>query len=67
MWATRSDEHFFRAFLEDVCRECGIKPLFERADGMEATVRENENGRFLFLSSRLKGRVPVSACRFPGR
>ncbi len=47
--ATRSDEHFFRAFLEDVCRECGIKPLFERADGMEATVRENENGRFLFL------------------
>lgn len=25
------------------------------------------NGRFLFLSSRLKGRVPVSACRFPGR
>lgn len=47
--ATRSDEEFYRAFLADVCRECGIEGLIVPQEGLEVTMRENENGRFLFL------------------
>lgn len=47
--ATRSDAAFYSLFLQDVCEECGITPLFESVEGVEVTARENENGRFLFL------------------
>ena len=47
--ATRSDAAFYRLFLQDVCEECSITPLLGDVEGVEVTVRENENGRFLFL------------------
>lgn len=47
--ATRSDAAFYSLFLQDVCEECGIMPLLENIEGVEVTIRENENGRFLFL------------------
>lgn len=47
--ATRSDAAFYSLFLQDVCEECGIMSLLESVEGVEVTVRENENGRFLFL------------------
>lgn len=47
--ATRSDEKFYQTFLADVCAEAGIKPVTESQEGLEATVRVNESGRFLFL------------------
>lgn len=47
--ATRSDTKFYCAFLEKICAEAGITPVAEPQDGLEATVRVNENGRFLFL------------------
>lgn len=47
--ATSSNETFYKMFLQDICEESGITPVFENVEGVEATVRENENGRFLFL------------------
>lgn len=47
--ATRSDADFYKEFLGKVCDDAGICPLLETPEGMEAAVRENENGRFLFL------------------
>lgn len=46
---TRSGREFYRAFLDDVCKEAGISPVAPPAEHLEATVRSNENGRFLFL------------------
>lgn len=47
--ATRSNDDFYRLFFENICRECGVSPILESADGVEVTARENENGKFLFL------------------
>lgn len=47
--ATRSDEAFYAEFLEKVCKEAGIHPLMEAPEQIEVTLRENENGAFLFL------------------
>ncbi|MDO4311787.1 MAG: beta-galactosidase [Eubacteriales bacterium] len=47
--ATRSNEAFYRAFLGDICKECGVEPLHDSVEGLEITVRENELGRYLFF------------------
>lgn len=47
--AARSDDAFYRAFLEDLCKEAGIKPVMKPQEGLEATARVNENGKYLFL------------------
>ncbi len=47
--AARSNEDFYFHFLEKVAEEAGIKPVCTGEKGVEATIRENENGRFLFL------------------
>lgn len=47
--AARSDEAFYRDFLGDICNETGIAPVMEPQEGLEATVRANENGKYLFL------------------
>lgn len=47
--ATRANKEFYDTFLRQLCQEQGITPVMEAADGIEATVRENENGRFLFI------------------
>lgn len=47
--ATRSDAAFYRTFLSDLCSESRIMPVTAPQEGLEASVRVNENGRFLFL------------------
>lgn len=46
---TRSDEAFYDKYLGDICKELGIHAVAEVPEGIEATVRYNENGAFLFL------------------
>lgn len=57
--ATRSDAGFYVRFLQDVCAECGISPLLEHVEGVEAAMRENENGKFLFLLNHGDARAKV--------
>lgn len=57
--ATRSDAGFYARFLQDVCAECGISPLLEHVQGVEAAMRENENGKFLFLLNHGDARAKV--------
>ena len=47
--ATRSDDAFYTEFLGDICREAGIRPLLDAPEGVEAALRENADGAFLFL------------------
>ena len=47
--ATRSNGEFYRTFIRQLCQKHGIIPVMEAPDGIEATVRENENGSFLFI------------------
>lgn len=47
--ATRSNEEFYHDFLGELCRELSVKPVANVPNGVEATMRENENGSFLFL------------------
>lgn len=46
---SRSNEEFYDDFLSVICDEIGIKPVMITPDGLEVTVRENNNGKFLFL------------------
>ncbi len=47
--ATRSDKAFYDKFLLELCREKGIEPVMTAPEGIEATLRENEKGKFLFI------------------
>lgn len=47
--ATASNESFYEKFLKDICERAGVTPILDTPKGVEATVRENENGVFLFL------------------
>lgn len=47
--ASSSDEEFYRDFLGEICKELEISPVIKAPEGVEATVRENKNGSFLFL------------------
>lgn len=48
--ATCSDAGFYNQFLQDVCKDdCGIQPLLEQAEGVEAVLRKNGTGSYLFL------------------
>ena len=47
--ATASSESFYEKFLKDICEKAGVVPVLDTPKGVEATVRENENGVFLFL------------------
>jgi beta-galactosidase len=46
---TSSDESFYRSFLTNVCKECGIEPVFAPTAQVEVTKRESEQGTFLFF------------------
>ena len=59
--ATRSDEAFYSAFLEKICEEAELSPAAVPQDGLEAAVRVNENGRFLFLLNHGEKRTEVTA------
>ncbi len=47
--AARSNQEFYHTLLKDLCDEAGIVPAADPQDGLEAAVRANENGRYLFL------------------
>lgn len=47
--ATRSDRAFYEKFIGTLCKEAGIRPVTEPQNNLEATIRSNENGRYLFL------------------
>lgn len=47
--ATASNEEFYLKFIKDMCEKAGVTPIIDTPKGVEATVRENKNGSFLFL------------------
>ncbi len=47
--ATASNEAFYKEFLKDVCEEKGVLPVMELPEGVEATSRENDQERIVFL------------------
>lgn len=47
--ATHSDQEFYQTFLEKLITQAGIAPVHQTPYGVEAAVRENERGRYLFL------------------
>lgn len=47
--ATSSSKEFYTALVGNLCKEVGISPVAcDVPEGIEVTVRENENGRFIF-------------------
>ena len=46
---TQPDPSFLRAFLAEVCHDCGVRPPMRAPAGVEITTRSNEHGEFLFL------------------
>lgn len=46
---TKADDDFIDVLFGEIFREDGVEPVTSSDPGVEATVRENENGRFLFL------------------
>lgn len=46
---TRSNKAFYHKLLTGIFRENGIESVMQTPEGVEATVRENANGTFLFL------------------
>lgn len=57
---TRSSEEFYKIFLTDICEELEIKAVANVPEGVEATVRKNQNGEFLFLLNH--NAEPVMIC-----
>lgn len=47
--ATASDDAFYDEFLRNICKEANVPVVLDTPKMVEATSRENENGRFLFL------------------
>lgn len=47
--ACRSNEQFYKDYLKEICDELEIKPVEETPSGVEATLRINESGSYLFL------------------
>lgn len=47
--ATASNESFYEKLLKDICEKAGVESVIDTPKGVEATIRENENGAFLFL------------------
>lgn len=47
--AASSNEAFYLKFIADICKKAGVEAIMETPAGVEATIRENKNGSFLFL------------------
>lgn len=47
--ATRGEKDFYSDFVGRVCRDAGIRPVWEEMDGVEACARENGQHRYLFF------------------
>ena len=46
---TRSNRAFYHKLLTGIFRENGIESVMQTSEGVEVTIRENTNGKFLFL------------------
>ena len=46
---TQPEPVFLRAFLAEICVDCGVRPPMRAPAGVEVTTRFNEHGEFLFL------------------
>jgi beta-galactosidase len=46
---THPEPSFLRAFLAEICVDCGVRPPMRVPAGVEVTTRSNEHGEFLFL------------------
>ncbi len=46
---TQPEPAFLRAFLAEICVDCGVRPPMRAPAGVEVTTRFNEHGEFLFL------------------
>jgi len=57
--ATASNESFYEKFLKDVCEKAGVRPILDTPKGVEAAIRENEKGVFLFLLNHADEEKPV--------
>lgn len=62
---THSDESFYRSLIHNLCIEQGIKPLLDISNEddngeIEATVRVNEHGRFLFVLNHSDKDIDIS-------
>lgn len=57
--ATASNKDFYDKYIMDICDGLGIKPVLNAVDGVEATVRENENGNFMFVLNHNEAEVQI--------
>jgi beta-galactosidase len=46
---THPEPSYLRAFLAEICVDCGVRPPMRVPAGVEVTTRTNEHGEFLFL------------------
>ncbi len=58
--AARSNETFYKDFLGGLCKELSISPAAKTPEGVEAVLRENENGSFLFLLNHREDAVEIA-------
>ena len=63
--ASQSSDEFYRNYLGEICKEAGIAPVMETADGIEVTRRINQNGVFVFLLNH-REEAYVAALPFAG-
>ncbi len=55
-----TEEEFYDNLVRDLLREAGIEPVADLPNGVEATMREGEAGRFLFIVNHLDMAASVS-------
>lgn len=64
---TRLDAAGLDLLLDQVVKEAGVRPVLRTPAGVEATVRESRNGRFLFLLNHTDRVANVAVGDFRGR
>ncbi len=56
---TRSDKAFYAEFMHDIFEKCGIEPVMETPDGVEASMRIKEGKSIVFLLNHTKNKESV--------
>jgi len=52
--ATSPDKAFLQGFLKNLCEKAGVRPVLDTPEGLEASVREKDGKRILFLLNHNK-------------
>lgn len=58
---TRTSAAFYKELLGEICKELAIWPAADAPEGVEATIRKNDNGEFLFLLNHSPETVQLCA------